>query len=141
MGWRRNPDADRARRARGHAGVSPTLSGADVLPTSRRGDGWRDVSGARRHVYGHAETESVALEQATEREILEGCRARDPVAAEAMVLRHQAPLARSVLRLVRRRSVAEEIVQEAFLRLFRDIDRVDPDRGARSLLFRIAFNL
>lgn len=57
-----------------------------------------------------------------------------------IVLRYQKPLLSLVLRMVRRRELAEELAQEAFVKAFRALRRFDPSRKFSSWLFKIAHN-
>lgn len=67
----------------------------------------------------------------------------DRAAFEVLYLRHKGPLYRTVLALTRDRGVAEELLQEAFLRAYRHIGRVTLNDGAslRPWLHRILINL
>lgn len=62
---------------------------------------------------------------------------------EVLYDRHSAPLFRTALALSRDRSVAEELLQEAFLRAYRHIARVRlaPEASLRPWLHRIIVNL
>jgi RNA polymerase sigma-70 factor (ECF subfamily) len=55
--------------------------------------------------------------------------ARRPEALEEAYRRHSAAVFGVARRVLRDRTLAEEIVQEVFLRLWRDPDRFDADRG------------
>lgn len=57
-------------------------------------------------------------------ELIEAVIAGDATAFERLYRRHQAPLFRTALALTRRRTVAEELLQETFLRAFRYVARV-----------------
>lgn len=59
-----------------------------------------------------------------------------------LVARHHASVRAYVFRLTGNRSNAEDIVQETFLRAWRNRDRLDPGAGSiRSWLFTVAHNL
>jgi len=62
---------------------------------------------------------------------------------EALYERHHRPLFRTALAMTRDRGVAEELLQEAFLRAYRHLRRVTLDPGAslRPWLHRIVINL
>lgn len=67
----------------------------------------------------------------------------DRGAFEALYTRHKVPLYRTALAITRDRSAAEELLQEAFLRAYRHIERVrlDPGASLRPWLHRILINL
>lgn len=67
----------------------------------------------------------------------------DPGAFEALYRRHRTPLYRTALAMTRRKGVAEEILQETFLRAYRFLDRVRLAEGAslRPWLHRILIRL
>jgi len=85
-----------------------------------------------------------AVEQAAAEEInqliaahLEG----DPRAFERLVARYQVRLLNFVYRMIGDRERAEDLVQEAFLRVHRHLDRFDPARKFSTWLYTIASNL
>lgn len=61
-------------------------------------------------------------------------------AYRALVTRFERPVLTVILRLVRDRSVAEDLAQETFLKAFRHLDRFDRNRRLASWLFTIAHN-
>ncbi|MCB0216371.1 MAG: sigma-70 family RNA polymerase sigma factor [Caldilineae bacterium] len=67
----------------------------------------------------------------------------DRRAFEVLYERHKTPLFRTALAITRDRSAAEELLQEAFLRAFRHIRRVElrPEASLRPWLHRILINL
>jgi RNA polymerase sigma-70 factor, ECF subfamily len=65
----------------------------------------------------------------------------DQAAFRALVLRYQGPLYVFALRMVRRPSVAEELVQEAFVRAFRAAPRYKPAASVSTWLFHITARL
>jgi RNA polymerase sigma-70 factor (ECF subfamily) len=69
--------------------------------------------------------------------------AGDREAFAALYQRHRLPLYRTGLALTRERTVAEELLQEAFLRAFRHMARVEllPGQSLRPWLHRILINL
>lgn len=68
-------------------------------------------------------------------------KAGDPRAIEALIRAHQASVYAFVLRLSQRPEVAEDIVQEAFLRVLRNLDRFDTRFRFSTWLFTIAKRL
>jgi RNA polymerase sigma-70 factor (ECF subfamily) len=67
--------------------------------------------------------------------------AGDRAAMRPLVARYQGPLYAFVLRMVRRPAVAEELVQETFVRAFQAAARYEPTATVSTWLFHIAANL
>ena len=67
--------------------------------------------------------------------------AGDHEAFRVLVERYQSPLYSFVLRMVRRPAVAEELVQDAFVRAFRAAPRYKPTASVSTWLFHIASRL
>jgi RNA polymerase sigma-70 factor (ECF subfamily) len=65
----------------------------------------------------------------------------DPRAFERLVARYQIRLLNFVYRMIGDRERAEDLVQEAFLRVHRHLDRFDPARKFSTWLYTIASNL
>jgi len=65
----------------------------------------------------------------------------DNAAFEQLVLRYQDRLVGFFFHLVHDRTAAEDLAQEAFLRVFRSRDRYEPTAKFSTWLFRIAHNL
>lgn len=65
----------------------------------------------------------------------------DAAAFDAIYSRWSAPLLRYLQRMVRDTAVAEELVQEVFLRVYRARDRYAPEARLSTWLYRIATNL
>ena len=68
-------------------------------------------------------------------------RAGDEAAFEALFRRWAGPLLRYLERMVRDSATAEELVQEAFLRVHKARDRYQPEARFSTWLYRIATNL
>lgn len=68
-------------------------------------------------------------------------RAGDETALSDLYRRWAGPLLRFLERMVRERSIAEELMQETFLRVHGARDRYSPDARFSTWLFRIARNL
>jgi len=65
----------------------------------------------------------------------------DPDAFAALYRRYERPLFNFLLRVTRNRSLAEDLLQETFTRVWRAARTWDPDRGpARSWLYKVALN-
>jgi RNA polymerase sigma-70 factor, ECF subfamily len=65
------------------------------------------------------------------RDVLERCRARDPVAFRAFVVRYERPVFALLSRLVGRGPHVEDLAQETFLRAFRAFPQFDLDAAAK----------
>jgi RNA polymerase sigma-70 factor, ECF subfamily len=65
----------------------------------------------------------------------------DDAAFEQLVVRYQDRLVGFFFHIVHDRSVAEDLAQEAFLRVYRSRDRYEPTARFSTWLFRIAHNL
>lgn len=72
--------------------------------------------------------------------VLDRFRHGDPDAFETLFREHQAPVYRWILRIVRNRATAEELVVEAFWRIYRGHARFEPSRGFAPWARRIATN-
>lgn len=78
---------------------------------------------------------------AAEAALVEGLRRGDAAAFDRVYARHNARLYGFLCRLVRRRDVAEDLLQETWLRLARHAHRLEPDTRLRPWLFTVARNL
>lgn len=76
-----------------------------------------------------------------ERILVERASAGDRASAERLVRAHQDSLFAYMFRLSGRRDVAEDVVQEAFVRVFTHLDRFDPKFRFSTWLFTIAKRL
>jgi RNA polymerase sigma-70 factor (ECF subfamily) len=65
----------------------------------------------------------------------------DPRAFGEIVARYQVRLLNFVYRMIGDRERAEDLVQEAFLRVYRHLDRFDPSRKFSTWIYTIASNL
>jgi len=73
--------------------------------------------------------------------LMERVAGRDPDAFAALYRRYERPLFNFLLRVARRRPLAEDLLQETFTRVWRAARTWDPDRGPlRSWLYKIALN-
>src|SRR5579863_1313284 len=78
----------------------------------------------------------------SDQDLLERARAGNEESFAVLYRRRQASVYRFALQMSGRRSVAEEVTQEAFLAVIRDADRFDPQRGSPlAYLYGIARNL
>jgi RNA polymerase sigma-70 factor (ECF subfamily) len=69
------------------------------------------------------------------------CLAGDQRACRDLVKRFQRPVFSILVRMVRRAEDAEDLTQETFVRMFRALERYDPERPFSSWLFTIASRL
>src|SRR5690348_21232 len=60
---------------------------------------------------------------------------------EALVERYRRPLLGFVYRMLRDQGASEELLQEAFLRVYLHRDRYRPQAGFRTWMYRIAYRL
>jgi RNA polymerase sigma-70 factor, ECF subfamily len=65
----------------------------------------------------------------------------DPLAFQELVARYQGRLVSFVNRMIRDRERAEDLVQEAFIRVHRHLHRFDPARRFTTWIYTIAANL
>jgi hypothetical protein len=88
-------------------------------------------------------TRPAALTDLDDRELVELARAGDLAGFEALYERHKAPLFRTALAVTREAAPAEELLQEAFLRAYRHMARIElaPGASLRPWLHRITINL
>ncbi len=83
----------------------------------------------------------MAGDAAADGELLRRAAAGDSRAWRDLVDAHSDPLFRYTYRLVGERDAAEDVVQEAYLRLWRQSRRWRPEAPVRAWLFRVAGNL
>lgn len=77
----------------------------------------------------------------TDVELMLGVKAGDDTCFEQLLGKYRAPLVSFLYRMVRDRSTAEDLAQEAFLRVFRARNSYAPEAKFTTWLFRIATNL
>jgi RNA polymerase sigma-70 factor (ECF subfamily) len=83
----------------------------------------------------------VIIKRSTEHELIRHAKAGDGAAIEALIRAHQDALYAFILRMSGRPHVAEDIVQEAFVRVLKNLDRFDPRFRFSTWLFTIAKRL
>jgi RNA polymerase sigma-70 factor (ECF subfamily) len=81
------------------------------------------------------------VEPQNEAELLQRCRAGDERAYRQLVRTYQSQVFSIALRMVRSREDAEDVAQEAFVRVFRSFDRYDPARPFAAWLYTIVSRL
>ena len=81
------------------------------------------------------------MEKSHEDRLIRRAKRGDGAAIEELITEHQAALYAFVLRLSGRPDVAEDIVQEAFVRVIKNIDRFDPRFRFSTWIFTIARRL
>lgn len=78
---------------------------------------------------------------AQERQWVARCRQGDEAALGALVARHRARMIRTASNLLRDRHEAEDVAQEAFLKGFRELQKLREDRAFAGYLYRICVRL
>ena len=81
------------------------------------------------------------VDRETELALLRGVRAGDAAAFDAVYAAYNARLFGFLARLTRRREVAEELLEETWVRFVRHADRLEPDTQIGAWLFTVARNL
>lgn len=81
------------------------------------------------------------MDEASEEEQVAGLRSADPGAFDLVYAQHRAPLFAFLVRLTGRRWLAEDLLQETWLRLARSATELPPDTRLRPWLFTVARNL
>ena len=76
----------------------------------------------------------------SERSLVDGLRHGDETAFDAAYARYRSPLYGFLLRLSRRRDVADDLFQDTWVKLARHAHRLDPETDLRAWLFRVARN-
>jgi len=77
----------------------------------------------------------------SDEELLAGLRAGDPAAFDRAYAQYRAPLFSFLVRLSGKRWLAEDLLQETWLRLARSASGLDPETRLRPWLFTVARNL
>lgn len=81
------------------------------------------------------------MAEATDAELLAGLRAADAEAFDALYARYRAPLFSFLVRLSGRRWLAEDLLQDTWLRLAKSAVDLPPDTALRPWLFTVARNV
>lgn len=89
----------------------------------------------------HLRSVPAGLDQATDADLLQHAQARNGNAFAALVDRHFPVVHRVVWRMMNGHADAEDVAQEAFLRLWRDPQQVRDGAALRGWLIRVASNL
>jgi len=82
-----------------------------------------------------------AWEERTDRDLLEGIRARDEAALDELITRKTGPLLQLAYRIVGDREEARDIVQVAFFRVWEQVERFDSRWSPNTWIYRIVNNL
>lgn len=82
-----------------------------------------------------------AISEMKDEEILNAA-AHEPALFEILVERYQAPLTRAAMRVVRNPAEAEDIVQEAFLKMYKNADKFEKLEGIefKSWAYKVTIN-
>ncbi len=81
------------------------------------------------------------IKHSVERDLIRRAKAGDGQAVEDLIRAHQEALFAFILRMSGRPHIAEDIVQEAFVRVLRNLDRFDPRYRFSTWVFTIAKRL
>jgi RNA polymerase sigma-70 factor (ECF subfamily) len=74
-------------------------------------------------------------------DLVRRCLSGDQRACRDLVRRYERPVFSVLMRVLRRAEDAEDLVQETFIRVFRALDRYDPERPFAAWIFTIASRL
>mgnify|MGYP001485813082 CR=1 FL=1 len=77
----------------------------------------------------------------TDKELVKNVKDGNRVAFSELVKRHQKPLFQFIIRYTRNENLAEDIVQDAFIRAYTKIHTFEERAAFKSWLYRIALNL
>jgi RNA polymerase sigma-70 factor (ECF subfamily) len=99
-----------------------------VIEGARVMEGWRERS-------------LPAEEAVEERELVRGCQRGDESAFRELLRRHRSRAVYMAAQILRDRTEAEDVAQEAFLQVFRSIQKFRGDASFSSWLYRIVVNL
>lgn len=74
--------------------------------------------------------------------ILQRIREKDPSGLEILYERYKNPIYGVILRIVREENMAEEVLQDVFIKIWQQVDRYEPQKGKLfTWIFRIARNM
>jgi RNA polymerase sigma-70 factor, ECF subfamily len=104
-------------------------------------EGWPDTRGAAGDVGARDDECGAAVEAPEEREWVCRCRQGDEEAFRELLRRYRGRALFLAAQILRDRTEAEDVVQEAFLRVFRSIGKFRGDASFYSWLYRIVVNL
>lgn len=76
----------------------------------------------------------------TEKQILEIAKKGDLEAFEKLLFIYEKPIYGYILRLVGRKEDAEDLTQETFIKIYRSIAAVDPEKKFKAWVYKIATN-
>ena len=79
-------------------------------------------------------------QQLTDQEVVALARKGRESAYRELIDRYQRPILSLINRLVRDRELAEDLAQDAFIKVFNALDRYNPERKFSSWIFKIAHN-
>jgi len=85
-------------------------------------------------------TERFERSRSEDQELVDRAQAGDQGSFEKLVVKYEAPLRRVVFGLVRDHGLAEDIAQDAFLRAYRKLNRLQDGRAFQGWLFTIGLN-
>lgn len=103
--------------------------------------GWRDACSAAGDLRDRGDGAREPAEAEEEREWVRRCRQGDEAAFRELLRRYRGRALFLAAQILRDRTEAEDVVQEAFLRVFRSIRKFRGDASFYSWLYRIVVNL
>jgi RNA polymerase sigma-70 factor, ECF subfamily len=104
-------------------------------------NGWRDACSAAGDVRDRGDGAREPAEAEEEREWVRRCRQGDEAAFRELLRRYRGRALFLASQILRDRTEAEDVVQEAFLRVFRSIGKFRGEASFFSWLYRIVVNL
>lgn len=113
------------------------MANSQTLPRTLGVGSW-EFDDAPSHPTSADGTQSIG--RVTDEELVLLARQGDPDAFDQLVVRHQAAVFRAALAALRVREDAEEVVQDAFIRAWRALDRFRGDSSFRTWMLRIVWN-
>jgi RNA polymerase sigma-70 factor (ECF subfamily) len=99
------------------------------------------LTGRKKKKAAEAEEESVPLEEWTDEELMLAYSDGEVQAFEILVSRHEKPLLNFIIRSTGRRDIAEELLQEAFLRIIKSAPKYQKKAKFTTWAYTIARNL
>lgn len=100
------------------------------------------VSGERELVNGKAVSGHLADQHLADRRTIAALAAGDPYALETLYNQYATLVLAVIHRMVRDRQIAEELLQEVFLRIWQRVETFEPERGqVRNWILGVAHNL
>jgi len=119
----------------------PDPSDESTRPEAGDPQAGKDAEALAAEAKGEAPDSAASENRRVDHDLVRRAQTGDEAAFASLVQRHQRRAWRVARNLVPRDEDADDIVQEAFLRVFRSLERFDFDYGFTTWLFRIVTNL